>query len=1071
MEMALQLQTEELNRSRADYTALFQNFKQSRITFEEREHAGKANLQKMISENKVLDGILKQVTTELKLCRSEFIDLHKNFEHSSTAAEEQNQTNKAQIQRLTDQYEIAKYKIRGQKAVIKEQRATQRDFEADLQKIEQSTNLFKIRDEAITDKYDTIAAINLDLREELKAKSSIVIRQAADVVRLNSLIADEMISKYDYYHILSENEELKRRISEETVSLESYLTSKEKYATLLTYIEQRMVSTEARCVVLSDSQQSDSEQNKDHTILTIEADLQENLQKSIDERCGVIHTVQALQDAKSCILRELSESEERYTSVHFLLEEAKAEISSYKVKEELRIQINSSSDDALDKNLISQRTILTVNDVRKEKKIVDDLEKLSKSLKKELQDEKNFRFGQLEQLAIEHSSEIIELRKIMRIEMEEEKNSIGKDLLMIHGIEVQGLHDSYNLQLSFLCTKVEELKNANEALKACEKSLVGNIPGKDLLSPRVQDPSDLNTGNRIAVEDVHDNDNDTIRLITDKHKNNIHILEGKNNVLKNEIMALKDTLQESLKGLKFEKNRADLISSDLIRIESKYKNAIICIEEAYDKEISLHEKLNINDMKYKQCVDEMESKMKKHEELYKNIEVENEQAYCDNEILKEIAANLEMECSNLKGQLEDVKNAVLESMTITLPRNQLVHSSSLSSLDFLNHRNPSNAPTARTRTSSAAVTATTTATTGASSTAIQSNLNGNDAKKLIKSVTRIPRPKIPTEALKTQNHFITPIQAALNRKQAFATAAATAAAAIGNALAMQPVHQHGVKQKQRDSLKVPIPKQQQQKTIRTKKKPSSHDKGPVDTVNNSTNELTDLTPTISSNLDFANTNTNTNTSCMSGQLVVGSDPLPLSEPLWSPFGDQEEAGYRVRACDTYPLGESVGAACAGVEALPMPVTVTVDDPGAGAGWMDRISLLLSFQSDSYQHESDLLPYTLPLPVPVLIADTGPGGGEGGDAEVRVGAAFNGGYSTVLGPVNSDNGLSRHARTLETVHPIISTSLSQPSLPYNTDKVSVLQLLTVSPSSLELMDRLIQSSRVLGPFSSSNISSE
>lgn len=1068
MEMALQLQTEELNRSRADYTALFQNFKQSRIIFEERELAGKSNLQKTIGENKVLDGILKQVTAELKLCRSEFIDLQKNFEYSSNAAEEQNQTNRAQIQRLTDQYEIAKYKIRAQKTVIKEQRATQRDFEADLQKIEQSTNLFKIRDEAITDKYDTIAAMNIDLREELKAKSSIVMRQAADVVRLNSLIADEMISKYDYYHILSENEELKRKISEETVSVETYLTSKEKYASLLSYIEQRMVSTNEHGVVSNECQQSDLKQNEDHTTLSIEADLQENLQKSIDERCGVINTVQALQDAKSCILRELSESEERYTSVHVLLEEARAEISAFKLKEELRIQMSSSRDDALDKNLIAQRTVLSVNDVRKEKKMVDDLEKLLKSLKKELQDEKNFRSSQLEQLAIEHSSEIIELRKIMRIEMEEEKTLIGKDLLTIHGIEVQGLHDTYNLQLSFLSTELDEARSANEVLVAREKSLVDNKPDKNLVPPRVQDPCNLTVGNRIEIEDIHNNDNDVIRLMTDKYRNNIHILEGKNNVLKSEITALKDTLKESLKGLKFERNQADLLSSDLIRIELEYKNAIICIEEAQNREIFLNDQLKMNHIKYEQCVDDMESKIKEHEELYKNIEGENEQAYRDNEILKEIASNLEMECSNLKGQLEDVKNAVLESMTITLPRNQQVHSSSLSSLDFLNHRNPSNGPTAKTRKSNTAATATTAV---ASTTAFQSNLNGNNGKKSMKSATRIPRPKIPTEKVfKTQDHFISPIQASLNRKQAFAIAAATAAAAIENALAMQPVHQH-VKQKQRDTLKVPIPKQQQ-KSIKTKKKPSSHDKGPVDTVNNGVDEFTDLTPTVSLSMDFINTNT----SCLPGQLVDGSDPLTQLEPLWSPFGDQEEAGHgvRVHACSTYPLGESVGAAVA--EAEPLPVTVDDLGAGAGTGWMDRISLLLSFQSDSFQHESDLLPYTLPLPVPVLVADTGAGGGggRGGNAEVRVGAAFNGGYSTVyhpVGPVNSDNGLPRHARTLETVHPILSTSLSQPSLPYNADKVSVLRPLTVSPSSLELMDRLIQSSRVEGPFSSSNIPSE
>lgn len=51
MEDALKHQTEELNQSRSDYSALFQNFKQSRILFEEREHASKAYAQRIQNES------------------------------------------------------------------------------------------------------------------------------------------------------------------------------------------------------------------------------------------------------------------------------------------------------------------------------------------------------------------------------------------------------------------------------------------------------------------------------------------------------------------------------------------------------------------------------------------------------------------------------------------------------------------------------------------------------------------------------------------------------------------------------------------------------------------------------------------------------------------------------------------------------------------------------------------------------------------------------------------------------------------------------------------------------------
>ena len=103
MEGALKQVTEELTRSRADYTALFQNFKQSRILFEERGLTTKAHLHRAQKENKVLEGALNHLTGELNLCRSDYSVLVQNFERSSMLADERDEVCKATLEQLSEQ--------------------------------------------------------------------------------------------------------------------------------------------------------------------------------------------------------------------------------------------------------------------------------------------------------------------------------------------------------------------------------------------------------------------------------------------------------------------------------------------------------------------------------------------------------------------------------------------------------------------------------------------------------------------------------------------------------------------------------------------------------------------------------------------------------------------------------------------------------------------------------------------------------------------------------------------------------------------------------------------------------
>ena len=151
MEEALTQITEELARSRADYSALFQNFKQSRILFEERDLSSKAQVQRMQKENKELDGALQQLNCELNVHRLEYSALLQNFEESCTLSEQRERVSRGSVEQINEQCEALKHKILEQKNIMKAQRATQRDFSNDLHKFEQATKLSVMREIAVVE--------------------------------------------------------------------------------------------------------------------------------------------------------------------------------------------------------------------------------------------------------------------------------------------------------------------------------------------------------------------------------------------------------------------------------------------------------------------------------------------------------------------------------------------------------------------------------------------------------------------------------------------------------------------------------------------------------------------------------------------------------------------------------------------------------------------------------------------------------------------------------------------------------------------------------------------------------
>jgi hypothetical protein len=776
MEIALQQQSQELSRSRSDYSALFQNFKQSRVIFEERELASNAQMQRIQNENKELEGALKQLTGELRLCRSEFTELMKSYEQSTIASERRDQTHRVELQQVTDQYEASKRKSRELKNALKEERAMQEGLRIDFEKIEQSTKFFELREKTITEKYENIASMNCDLTEEVKQKSEHLLKLSADLERLSSVIANEMKSKTDFDRILFENEELKRKLLEETICLETHSKLKERYADLQLRVDGSMVTAVEYDAVVYQLESLKKIVEEDIITPAEHAELQENFQKVVNEKYAIIETLKILQDAKISILRALSEAEDRNSALQTRLDEAETELLSCKTREELRFEISAIEDNRrqnLDRNLLTQRNIQSINSIRKDRETSEKYEESLRAMESEFAKSNKVALEELERQGLAHCVELEEQRDLLRSAVEEER-ALGatavRELKAQHTVELTALHERHKHQLSSLHAEEEEGRKAADALFKSKMSIADNahqIAQSALLKKHISDIE----GIKAAV-------------ISDSHRNMILALGEQKNTFIEEFSALRQELTAARADLAAEKARADTCASELIRIEKEYEMALKSVEQAYSEEVVQRETVNAENFKWQQHAESAVKKMTGQDELLKSMTEAQRRAEEENQRLREVALSYEADSKSLRSQLEDVKDAVLESMSATLARTADPRTSSYStSLNMIQSSDSADKEVPLPK---------------------EHNANGKAPVKPARGTVKNLRTKGSEDDLRgSHSGSLTAIQASLNRKHV----------ATVNYLSTVPYRQN--RHKEREHLKVPLPAQ---KAVKGKKK-------------------------------------------------------------------------------------------------------------------------------------------------------------------------------------------------------------------------------------------------------------
>ena len=651
MEGALTQVTEELTRSRADYTALFQNFKQSRILFEERELASKAHVQRVLKENSVLEGALKQLTGELNLCRSDYSALAQNFESSNILSEERDEVCRATIQQLSEQYEGSKKKISEQKIIMKAQRATERDFENDLQKFEQATKFYGSRETNMVERLDTATAFINKLKEELYLNSKIITKQLTDIETLNEIISDEMVAKHDYDRIRSEKDGLQRILDSETVSVKVHQNLKEKYAKLQSRVESSMVNADEYGMVAAKYESLKHKIDKDYVTRMTYAQVQDNYQLLLEEK-------KVLNDEKINLSISLSDAESKIILLKAQLEESEKNLAAAHAAEDFRLEISHIENErqhSLDRSIAEQRNVLSMNSIRKERRTIDLMEGSFKSIENELLNENQRLREDYLRVRESHEVEVRQLKEDFRDWKESEvvKNeNIIQQMKIRHSDEITAISDSNSKNLIMMARDVEQNKIAVEAAHN------NNLATMLTLYQTSEETAAVKYENNIKLikETAH----------RDQMKNFDRTLVDLRESFNNEISGLNAQLLRAEEAIKVEGKRADLSVTELFRIENEYKMALSSIEKAYNDEISKAESYNADTALWKQHAELAHVQLSVHKKEFISLVQEKEKMSGENRRLREVACNFENDSRVLRCELEEVKDAVLESVSSSI---------------------------------------------------------------------------------------------------------------------------------------------------------------------------------------------------------------------------------------------------------------------------------------------------------------------------------------------------------------------------------------------------------------------
>ena len=420
-------QIDELNRCRADYSALFQNFKQARAIFEEKDRLSGAQLQLVLTKNEALQR-----------------------------------------------------KVEVQKETISAQKLAKKGFENDVNQLKYATDLLEVRERCIYDKHEGVSAENATLKLEVKTQTELIGRLLADLERVNSTLSNETVPKVAIDRLNSEIETLKRKMQEEMIPLEVHQHVKEKYADLQCRVEWGMISLDEYNAVATNM---DSLTRKLEGSVSRQefAQLLDKYQKVLADKVAADESIENVNIERENAERYVSEAKSKFLALEAHLEKTEKDLIASKINEDKMLtemqeaqydllQSVEEKKQGIDRNKIlesSNRDLLSQIEsmkvlLDKELESIRHLEKANKTLKDTSEREKAVLRGELEGLRRARSEQIEALSH--QVESEQSRSTLCEERSsVLHAEDMEALRRRTNLQLDASQAELELLKRDYEA--------------------------------------------------------------------------------------------------------------------------------------------------------------------------------------------------------------------------------------------------------------------------------------------------------------------------------------------------------------------------------------------------------------------------------------------------------------------------------------------------------------------------------------------------------------------------------------------------------------------------------
>ena len=432
-----------------------------------------------------MDEAIRDQIDELNRCRADYAALFQNFKQARAIFEEKDQLSNTQLQIVQTKNEALERKIDVQKQTISAQKLARKGFENDVNQLKYASDLLEIREKSIHDKHEGAVAENLKLREEIKNQSEAIIKLKSVIQRLNSKIAHETVPKVDVDRLSVEINAMRRVIHEEMVTVENHQQVKEKYAALQNKVEWGMVALNEYKAV--ETKMDSLTKKLEGSVTRIEfAELLDKYQNVLAEKLMSDECLERVSTERDNMLRNVSECRSKFLVLESLLDKTEKDLIEAKLSEERtskdlqELRYDAQKERELkERNLDRNRNLETANVellnqlenmkllLDKELKSIRHLENALKELKEKSESEKSALRSELENCKRNQIREVDEINLKVESEQTKSAKSLG-NLMQQHKEELELSEMKFNLELDQAHIQFENVKVEME-LKCAER--------------------------------------------------------------------------------------------------------------------------------------------------------------------------------------------------------------------------------------------------------------------------------------------------------------------------------------------------------------------------------------------------------------------------------------------------------------------------------------------------------------------------------------------------------------------------------------------------------------------------